>query len=572
MPEQAHTFDLVTERLGPLPFINQFFDKLGLDALLDRFVPTTDGRCQLRYGKALGVLVRSILVEREPIYRNHETVSTFAPEAFGLAHDEVALVGDDHLGRSLDRLFDADRGTLMTELVVKMSRRFDVRLDELHNDSTTVRFTGQYRAATGRRVRGRRAPWITYGYSKDHRPDLKQLLVVLTSTRDGAVPIAFRSADGNTNDTTTHVETWRELCRAAGRADFLYVADSKLCATDVMETIDHDGGRFVTVLPRSRSEDGYFRRWIQGHQVDWELAIDRPHPRRKYAPRDRWWVVRAPLPSLEGWPVVWVKSSLLALSQHKSRHERLAAANEELEALDRILAKGRGRKPKTPADIQERVDAIVRRLRVRDCLKVEIRAEAEHRFRQAKRGRPGPKTRYRRDTRHRLRIDWRLNEEAIAYEQASDGMYPLLTNDRSLSPRHVLEAHKRQPAIEKRFEQLKTVHEIAPVLLKNEARIEAFFFVYFLALLVAGLIEREIRTNMEQAAIDELALYPEQRACRRPTYEQVSRLFGQTERHTLSRRGRVLEVFHPQLTQLQRQVLRLLGVPARAYGSQSLRS
>jgi len=562
---QVQRFDLVTERLGPLPVVNHFLDTLGLDALLDRFVPTTDGRCQLAYGKALGVLVRSILVEREPIYRHHETVSTFAGEVFGLEAEQISLVGDDHLGRALDRLFDADRGTLMTELVVKMSRRFQVRLDELHNDSTTVRFTGQYRRATSRSGRRGRAAWITYEYSKDHRPDLKQLLVVLTTSSDGAVPVAFRSADGNTNDTTTHLETWQELCRAAGRSDFLYVADSKLCVTEVMEEIDHGGGRFVTVLPRSRREDGQFRRWLQGHQVDWELVIDRPHPRRKRAPRDRWWVVRAPLPSMEGWPVIWVKSSLLAQSQHQSRHNRIAAASEELEELDRILLTGRGRAPKTPDQIQKRIDAVVRRLRAQDYLVVEIRAEAEHRFRQTKRGRPGLQTRYQRQTRHRFRISWHLDEEVIAHEQHSDGMYPLLTNDRSLSPRQVLDAHKRQPSIEKRFEQLKSVHEIAPVLLKNQARIEAFFFVYFLALLVAGLIEREVRRAMEKAAIQDLPLYPEQRACRRPTYEQVARLFGQAQRHTLYRRGRLLEVFHPQLTPLQRQVLQLLGVAPRAY-------
>jgi transposase len=53
-----------------------------------------------------------------------------------------------------------------------------------------------------------------------------------------------------------------------------------------------------------------------------------------------------------------------------------------------------------------------------------------------------------------------------------------------MSPAQVLQAHKGQPMIEKRFEQIKTVHEIAPVLLKNEGRIEALFTLYFLALLV----------------------------------------------------------------------------------------
>ena len=59
--------------------------------------------------------------------------------------------------------------------------------------------------------------------SKDHRPDLKQLLFILTMSADGNVPVAFRCADGNTSDSRTHIETWNTLRAVAGRADFLYV-------------------------------------------------------------------------------------------------------------------------------------------------------------------------------------------------------------------------------------------------------------------------------------------------------------------------------------------------------------
>ena len=69
-------------------------------------------------------------------------------------------------------------------------------------------------------------------------------------------------------------------------------------------------------------------------------------------------------------------------------------------------------------------------------------------------------------------------------------MYPLLCNDRSLTSAQVFTAHKGQPQIEKRFEQLKTVHEIAPVFLKNEARIEALFTLCFLAQLLQALTRR----------------------------------------------------------------------------------
>ena len=62
-------FSLQSERLGPLPLVNHFIERMGLAALLDKYVATTDPRCRVSHAKALGVLLRSIVVEREPIYR-----------------------------------------------------------------------------------------------------------------------------------------------------------------------------------------------------------------------------------------------------------------------------------------------------------------------------------------------------------------------------------------------------------------------------------------------------------------------------------------------------------------------
>jgi transposase len=148
-------------------------------------------------------------------------------------------------------------------------------------------------------------------------------------------------------------------------------------------------------------------------------------------------------------------------------------------------------------------------------------------------------------------------------------MYPLMTNDRKLSSAEVLQAHKGQPMIEKRFEQIKTVHEIAPILLKNEGRIEALFTLYFLALLVQALIERELRLAMQRENITDLPLYPEQRDCERPTTEQILRLFSLAERHKLSQGEHTLQVFKVEFTGLQHQLLTLLGVSEHAFQTES---
>ena len=161
-----------------------------------------------------------------------------------------------------------------------------------------------------------------------------------------------------------------------------------------------------------------------------------------------------------------------------------------------------------------------------------------------------------------------MNEDAIAYDRVSDGVYPLLTNDRALEPADVLDAHRRQPTIEKRFEHLKGTLEIAPALLKNEGRIEALFLIYFLALLVQALIERELRRAMSERGISELPLYPEERTTSRPTAEQIFRLYSLTQRHLITHENNVLHAYEPELTPLQQQVLDLLGVPENRYRPQ----
>jgi len=565
-PLSPDALELRGERLGPLPLINRFLDRLGLEALLERFVPTTDRRVRLPYAKALGLLLRSILVEREPFYRQHETVSTFASAAFGLT-DELALhAGDDAIGRALERLYDADRAVLVTEIILAVQREFALAMDELHNDSTTVSFCGQYPDAHGRMIRGKRSPMITFGHSKARRPDLKQLLFILTTSRDGGVPVQFRCGDGNTGDVVTHQETWDALCRVAGCTDFLYVADSKLCAHDPMTYIHEHKGRFVCVMPRNRMEDSEFRKWIQTHDPEWNLVWDREHPRREDGPRDRWWVFRPSLPSKEGWPVVWVYSSLMKLHQEHIRRENLAKAEELLEGLNASLSGPRPRH-RTKKDLEEAVAELLAQRKVVRYLKVEVFAAESHTFKQAKRGRPGPKTTFVRKTRRTWRLRWQLDQVAVDYDKKSDGMYPLLTNDRTLTNAQALEAHKGQPSIEKRFEQTKSVMEIAPVLLKNVDRIEAFFLVYFLALLVQSLIERELRLAMKREGIEHLPLYPEERETARPTTEQVLRLFSLIQRNVLFYQGNPIKTFYAELSDLQEQVLGLLGVPLGAYGA-----
>lgn len=85
-------------------------------------------------------------------------------------------------------------------------------------------------------------------------------------------------------------------------------------------------------------------------------------------------------------------------------------------------------------------------------------------------------------------------------------------------------------------------------------------------MLISSLIERTIRRAMTHAGIDELSLYPEDRGCTAPTTARILEIFTGVARHELSTPdGTVLRTFHPELTDLQRQVLDLLDIPTSAY-------
>jgi len=126
-------------------------------------------------------------------------------------------------------------------------------------------------------------------------------------------------------------------------------------------------------------------------------------------------------------------------------------------------------------------------------------------------------------------------------------------------------AYKRQPQIEKRFEQLKTDFAVAPVLLKDVGRIEALFCLYFFVLLAEALLERELRQAMEREEIVALPLYPEGRPCRRPTARRLIDLFEPIQRHTLRTTQEEPITLTTELTPLHRKLLRLLGLSATIY-------
>ncbi len=255
-------------RIGALPLINHFISRLRLEELFKEYVPG-DPRAALPYSAPLLVLLKSLVVERAPVYKISEWVSDREAGLLGLTNEELETLNDDRLGRALDALFRADRASMLTKLMCEAISTFQIALDELHNDATTLSMQGAYSSCVGDSPT---APRVRFGHAKE-RPDLAQLIWLLTISSDHNVPITYRLADGNTSEDPTHVETWKSCCVLAGRTTVLYVSDSKLCNRDAMDYIDSNAGRFLTIMPNTRAEVREFRRYVATHPLKEALII-----------------------------------------------------------------------------------------------------------------------------------------------------------------------------------------------------------------------------------------------------------------------------------------------------------
>lgn len=556
-------FELESWSVGALPIVNQFLEKLDMAALLGDHLEPSDPRSVLPAQTTLMVLVRNLIMERHPLYGLGAWAQSILPSVIDLREEQVPALNDDRVGRALDRLFDADRLSLLTNLVLHMIKTFEIDTRELHNDSTTISLHGSYQDADGRLMRGKPTPAAARGHSKDYRPDLKQLLWILTVTSDGGVPVHFRVCAGNTEDSSTHIETWNRLRDLVGRADFLYVADSKLCTEPNMRYIDDHGGLFVTVMPRSRKEDGLFRQWLTTHTPEWELITEIPPASSRQEPPDTIMAMESPVPDPHGFRILWIFSSHKMKRDSDWRGHRLGKAIRELEELQGKLA-GPKCRYRSRKSVAEAVEQILHETQTTEFIKYEIKCYLDIQYRQ--RMHKGVLRRYRTGARPRYTLNWESDPAAIRWTSKSDGVFPLITNAMQLPALEIFNAYRlKQPVIEKRHDLFKNVLDAAPAYLKNIGRLEALLFLEFIALIVHALIERQLRLTMREDRIKSLPLYPERRACKAPTTDRLIMLFGPLQYHRLRQKGRMVQEFAPELDEVQIKLLEMLDLPTSIY-------
>jgi transposase len=527
---------------GVLPVLDHFLQALNLRGLLAQQIAPP------RYVQGLELLLKSLLAQPNALYRIQEWIQPYDPILC-----PVEPLGDDALGRSLDRLFQSDRASLMTALVMQAIRAFDIQTGSIHNDSTSIKFCGAYTHQHPSAIQ------LCRGFSKDHRPDLKQLIYSLSVSADGAVPVHYKAYAGNQTDDGTHLDTWRALTRILGRRDFLYVADCKLCGGPTLLQLDREGGRFITVLPRNRSEVTEFAQLAATCQVRWEplwsrRACRKPRRTERFESAGDLYQVK------EGFRLYWYRSSEKCRYDAQDREERIAAALQRLERLN----ERRGRGPKTEPAIRRAAENTLAHYRVKNLVNYQVALVERVQFVQRTRGKASEHTNYRRVARAWPVVSASPNAAAIAAAKTMDGVFPYVTNT-NLSALEVLKKYKYQPRLEKRHFMGKSVLNIAPVFLKKNTRIEALMVLLFMAQLIGALIERTIRQNMARRQIKAVPILPEGRDSKTPSYAQILDTFATRAKHELYENDELIKVFSDPLTDLQSTVLELLEIDAAVY-------
>jgi transposase len=540
--------------LGAHPIIEHFIEKLQIREIIGTYVPS-DKRQRLDDGNVLSLLIHNILTTPHALYELQDWVRPLDAERVGLTTRDVNHIQDDRVGKCLAKFYDSRHKDVFFHLALRAIKTFQLECRYIHHDTTTITFAGRYPGWNAQEI-------LTHGHNKDHRPDLKQLVLGLSVTNDGAVPINHRIYSGSKTDDRVHTANHKALQKLLGKVDFVYVADCKLATEANLQKISAWGGQFVSVMPRTWKADAEFRQQVESGKITWTHILSRKNNRRPESKKDRYYLAVGDYET-HGYRLHWIRSTQKAEQDAETRSRWLERALAELQSLQARLNTYR---LKERDEIDKRVQRILKKSQCADFIRYEIQATREYKRNYKKKGRPGKNAEHEISWKNVYGLLFTVDHAALEKAAANDGIFPLITN---LSPtthsaKKVLEIYKFQPFLEKRYTQLKTYQDIAPVYLKNPKRVVAFLHVHVMALMVSTLIERTLRKAMKKEGIKSLPIYPEGRPCPSPTIFDIARLFQHTERYEVTI-GDETTVFPAELTDLQKDVLQLLDVPMAAY-------
>jgi transposase len=378
------------------------------------------------------------------------------------------------LGRTLDEAYTYGCDLLFHELALVVCAQEGIDLRFNHLDTTSFALHGEYVPDSDEQ-----AITITYGYSKDHRPDLKQAVLELMVSQDGGVPFGSKSWDGNTSDIKVFQERAQALLAAFQQAPSprYLIADSKLYHEDNAPTLQTLG--FITRIPHPLSSVSQViaqaLAWDTWQRLEDETryqCLELCH----YGMAQRWLIVQS--------------DAALARAEAtltKARQREEAAITKQLFHLQATRFH-------TAEVAQDALAALAKRWTYHQVDSATLIAHKRY----VGKGRPTPHTPLKA-------IEWQIqaqvrpDQEAMRHHQQVKACFVLGTNigTSELSDAEVIAAYKGQSSVEGGFRFLKDpLFFVSSLFVKKPSRIEGLLMVMTLALLVYAVAQRRMRQQL----------------------------------------------------------------------------
>lgn len=505
----------IPQRLGHLPLVMDVFRRTGMARIIDHAIGQ-DARSKVSASECVAVILCGVYSGSHSLWRLRERLEHYDMKT--IMQDASFSLNDfpeERLGKALDDLFRFDLDKLMSGIAIEMVRAFDLDMSFLHFDTTTLSFFGAYEGrdswsgADGMPP----VPHVTYGHSKDHRPDLKQILYGMLVSRDGGVPLLGKALDGNASDSKAAADFFarvREL--VADPREVCCVVDSKGWCARVLDTAQEHGLRVLSRLPRTHGlhEELMGRSRSDGH------ILTLPGKRRRDEPQIYTYHGYDVTETLT-YHVIDAKGTRskrsVTVPARAVRVHSSALLRSKMSTRSRLSEREGKRVIETIRDWQDRVYACAadaqraadRHIAQAGFATLDITAAIEHHEGPAKRGRGRP--RKRPEPALAAMEHWRVRyatkpvTENITKQRLHDQATFILIRTASkkwaISDEEMIARYQGQYTVEHGFAWLKSGAPIDPIYLHTEHRIASLCFIYCLGLMVWNLIQRTVRTYLK---------------------------------------------------------------------------
>jgi transposase len=397
-----------------------------------------------------------------------------------------------------------------------------------------------------------------------HRKDLKQLIWSMSVSSDHAFPLFQKAYSGNTADVTTYVEQWHKLIDLLEDHDFLYVADSKLITHENMAHIADNDGYFIAPAPMYKSYKKVFENALSNH--DRELLI--PYKGRfnrgfevsmEFSHEDQNYPLR-----------------MIILFDHGLRKQKQKVLQNRIQRTRDAFKELSGKLNRYRLKSQEKIDAacaaILKKNKTESFFTYTVINNPITTYKNSKRGRPSANAKKMAEVNDHFTIRYEYDKNAFEKALSQCGYYPLLTNKPSdlLSIEEAMLAYKNQYKCEHTFRRAKGPYSIEPIYLHTPERIEAFLFLFKIALQMLVLIERTARKNIVNRDRGLDGFMPNRKDVRNPRSEFMLKEFEDIVQGVMQLPDGKTYGFVSDLRDLQKDILSILGVPLYYYDYQHL--